>query len=214
VDNTGAVTYYDHDQLGSTVGSSSGESTRYWPYGATRSGSVASTAYRFTGQRQDVAGLYFYQSRWYDAGIGRFLQPDPLIPDPGDPQSLNRYAYVCNNPLRYTDPTGHVYCQENPYGDYDSGSCSDPSPVGSGPSTSILRLPTPTRHPTWTPAFRLPLPTTPLRPSVSAASTSTPGSFISVYVGPTATPSPTATLTPTPWPTISVGERINWPDKY
>jgi len=89
------------------VGSSGGESTRYWPYGAARSGSVASTAYRFTGQRQDVAGLYFYRSRWYDAGIGRFLQPDPLIPDPGDPQSLNRYTYVRNNPLKYVDSGGH-----------------------------------------------------------------------------------------------------------
>lgn len=42
------------------------ENTRYWPYGATRSGSMG-TAYRFIGQRQDTAGLYFYQARWYDA---------------------------------------------------------------------------------------------------------------------------------------------------
>jgi len=102
------VTYYYHDQLGSTVGSSANEATRYWPYGATRSGNIG-TAYRFTGQRQDVAGLYFYQSRWYDAAIGRFVQPDPLIPEPGNPQALNRYAYVLNNPLRFTDPTGHAW---------------------------------------------------------------------------------------------------------
>jgi len=105
--SAGPVTYYDHAQLGSTVGSSGGEQTRYWPYGATRSGSVASTAYRFTGQRQDVAGLYFYQSRWYDSAIGRFMQPDLLIPDPGNPQDLNRYSYTRNNPLRYRDPSGH-----------------------------------------------------------------------------------------------------------
>ena|GEM_PF-4011237 len=32
--------------------------------------------------------------------------PDTIVPDPGDPQALNRYSYVLNNPLRYTDPTG------------------------------------------------------------------------------------------------------------
>jgi RHS repeat-associated protein len=107
--SAGPVTYYYHDQLGSTVGSSGGEQTRYWPYGATRSGSLG-TAYQFTGQRREAAlGLYFYQARWYDAVIGRFLSPDTIVPAPGDPQSLNRYAYVLNNPLRYTDPTGHAW---------------------------------------------------------------------------------------------------------
>jgi len=51
--SAGPVTYYYHDQLGSTVGSSGGESTRYWPYGGTRSG-ILSTAYQFTGQRREA----------------------------------------------------------------------------------------------------------------------------------------------------------------
>jgi len=51
--------------------------------------------------------LYFYQARWYDAQIGRFIQPDTIIPEPGNPQALNRYAYTLNNPLKYTDPSGH-----------------------------------------------------------------------------------------------------------
>ena len=38
--------------------------------------------------------------------LGRFIQADSIVPAPGNPQSLNRYAYVYNNPLRYTDPTG------------------------------------------------------------------------------------------------------------
>jgi RHS repeat-associated protein len=108
VGSTGTVTYYYHDHLGSTVASSGGESTRYWPYGATRNGNVG-TAYQFTGQRREAsAGLDFFQSRWYDGAIGRFLQPDPLIPKPGDPQSLNRYSYVENRPLNMVDPTGHT----------------------------------------------------------------------------------------------------------
>ncbi|HEY53273.1 MAG TPA: RHS repeat-associated core domain-containing protein [Caldilineae bacterium] len=51
-------------------------------------------------------GLYFYNSRYYDPVLGRFISPDTIVPEPGNPQSLNRYSYVLNNPLRYTDPTG------------------------------------------------------------------------------------------------------------
>jgi len=52
-------------------------------------------------------GLTFYNARYYDPGLGRFTQPDTLVPNPGDPQSLNRYSYAGNNPLRYVDPSGH-----------------------------------------------------------------------------------------------------------
>ncbi|MGB9873270.1 MAG: RHS repeat-associated core domain-containing protein, partial [Anaerolineae bacterium] len=65
---------------------------------------------RYTGQRWDSAlGLYDYQARFYHPVLGRFLQPDPLVPEPGNPQALNRYAYVRNNPLKYTDPSGHCW---------------------------------------------------------------------------------------------------------
>ena len=46
--------------------------------------------------------------RIYDPTIGRFLQADPVIQDPYNTQSLNRYSYVMNNPLSYTDPTGYA----------------------------------------------------------------------------------------------------------
>jgi hypothetical protein len=39
--------------------------------------------------------------------LGRFTQPDTVLPEPGDPQQLNRFAYARNNPLKYTDPSGH-----------------------------------------------------------------------------------------------------------
>lgn len=44
---------------------------------------------------------------YYDPELGRFIQPDTIIPDLSNPQSYNRYSYVMNNPLRYTDPSGH-----------------------------------------------------------------------------------------------------------
>ncbi len=51
--------------------------------------------------------MYDYRARFYDPALGRFISADPLVPEPGNPQGLNRYAYVTNNPLRYTDPSRH-----------------------------------------------------------------------------------------------------------
>ncbi len=48
--------------------------------------------------------------RVYDPNVGRFLSPDILVQAPDNTQSFNRYAYVFNNPLRYTDPTGYEGC--------------------------------------------------------------------------------------------------------
>jgi RHS repeat-associated protein len=102
------------DHLGSVTvlaqGGSVAGATRYLPYGAIRwESGLWSTDRRFTGQRWEQGlGLYDYRARFYDPTLGRFLQPDPIVPEPGNPQALNRYAYVYNNPLRYTDPSGHV----------------------------------------------------------------------------------------------------------
>ncbi|MEZ4679679.1 MAG: RHS repeat-associated core domain-containing protein [Caldilineaceae bacterium] len=51
--------------------------------------------------------MYYYGARWYDPALGRFVQPDTIVPDPGEAKAFDRYAYVLNNPLRYVDPTGH-----------------------------------------------------------------------------------------------------------
>ncbi len=62
----------------------------------------------FTGQEEiPNVGLINMNGRVYDPTLGRFLSADPNIPSPTDLQSYNRYAYVLNNPLRYTDPTGY-----------------------------------------------------------------------------------------------------------
>ena len=68
-----------------------------------------SPASRFTSQAFDEdTGLCYYESRYYDPELGRFIQPDTIYPDLFDPQMLNRYSYVGNNPISYTDPTGHA----------------------------------------------------------------------------------------------------------
>jgi RHS repeat-associated protein len=54
-----------------------------------------------------LGGLYDYGARHYDAATGRFVSADTIVPDFSNPQSLNRYAYVYNNPLWATDPSGH-----------------------------------------------------------------------------------------------------------
>jgi len=67
------------------------------------------TDYRFTGARQEVGlGIYHMGARWYDPALARWLSADTLVPEPGNPQAFNRYSYVLGNPLRYTDPTGHI----------------------------------------------------------------------------------------------------------
>ncbi len=55
---------------------------------------------RFTGQTLDSAtGLYDYGARYYDPVIARFIQPDTIVPDAGDPQAFNRCSYLYNNPM-------------------------------------------------------------------------------------------------------------------
>ncbi len=63
--------------------------------------------YGYTG-REDIGatGLMHYRARAYDPATGRFLSHDPMMGDQETPQTLNPYAYVQNNPINYTDPSG------------------------------------------------------------------------------------------------------------
>lgn len=64
----------------------------------------------FTGhEHYDLFNLVDMNGRIYDPVIGRFTSPDPYIQDPTNLQSLNRYSYVLNNPLSYTDPSGFFF---------------------------------------------------------------------------------------------------------
>ena len=116
---TGNTLYYLHsDHLGSTsvTTDASGNKVaelRYYPYGQTRySWNTTPTSHRFTGQisDEDSTGLYFFNARYFDPYLNRWLQPDSDVPASQGPQGLNRYAYVNNSPLNYTDPTGHYIC--------------------------------------------------------------------------------------------------------
>ena len=116
-----AVSYLFADHLGSTRVVDTGADTpaqQYTPWGEIVASwaNTLPTEYTYTGQREASATgglrLLDYGARHYAPWLGRFLQPDPLVPEPGNPQSLNRYAYVLNNPLRYTDPSGRAICED------------------------------------------------------------------------------------------------------
>ena len=115
-----ALSYLVQDHLNSTSltlntsGSITGEMV-YSAWGETRYSFGATPTDRlYTGQYEAEAGLYFYNARWYDNQLGRFTQADSIVPGPGNPQSWDRYAYVKNNPVRYSDPTGHYEFENDP----------------------------------------------------------------------------------------------------
>ena len=113
---TAAPSYFHPDHLGSTgvLTNAQGvaeEHNSYRPYGQlhTHTG-TADVAYKYTGQERDPStGLYFYNARYYDPALGRFISPDTIVESPLHPQTLNRYAYAGNNPVLYNDPSGHCF---------------------------------------------------------------------------------------------------------
>jgi len=113
---SGNAFYHHADHLGSCnlITDQNGdmvELIEYTPFGSTsyREGTY-DAAYKFTGQRLDKStGLYFYNARYYDTELGRFISADTFIQATDDPQTLNRYSYCRNNPVVLTDPSGHFF---------------------------------------------------------------------------------------------------------
>ena len=78
---------------------------------------------RYTGKERDAeSGLDDFGPRYYGSSMGRFMSPDDFGGHLEDPQTLNKYAYVGNNPLSRTDPTGHDFWQSC---DKASASCGN-----------------------------------------------------------------------------------------
>lgn len=111
------IIYHHSDHLsGASVDTDSNgailETIDYYPFGSTRLDTQSSywaNDYKYTGKELDSdTGLYYYGARYYDASLGRFISVDPWGGDITDPQSLNKYSYVQNNPLKYVDPEGRV----------------------------------------------------------------------------------------------------------
>lgn len=111
----GRTFYYHGDHLGSTsvVTNDTGglsEKVSYLPYGAVNEHTGSGSTYLFTDQEFDAESeLYYYDARYYDPELARFTQADTVIQDVYNPQNLNEYAYVLNNPVKYIDPSGHGF---------------------------------------------------------------------------------------------------------
>jgi RHS repeat-associated protein len=116
------VYYYFADHLGTaqTITDQQGNlcyDADFYPYGGERTPilDTCDSAYKFTGKERDSeSGLDMFGARYYGSSLGRFMTPDwaakpTAVPYAyfGDPQSLNLYSYVGNNPLKRADPDGH-----------------------------------------------------------------------------------------------------------
>ncbi|MCE3202638.1 RHS repeat domain-containing protein [Paenibacillus sonchi] len=74
-----------------------------------------SNPFKYTGEMYDEeTGLYYLRARYYDPSIGRFLNEDTYEGKIDNPLSLNLYTYVENNPLNFTDPSGHYKNSDDP----------------------------------------------------------------------------------------------------
>jgi RHS repeat-associated protein len=104
----GSLKFYHPDHLGSSTVVTDQQQVvvrraAYLPYGGDRgvAGGSFTPRYQFNFKEKEATGFYDYGARLYNPATGRWLSPDGSVQD-----GLNRYAYVANNPIRYTDPTG------------------------------------------------------------------------------------------------------------
>ncbi len=145
-----ATRYFHHDYLGSVVAVSDAsgsvvERYSYDSWGKRRNldgsddvaGGLKSTAVDrgYTEHEElDNLGLVHMNARLYDPAVGQFVSADTMVPHPDSTQGFNRYAYVNNNPLVFTDPSGHedrydlTYWRDGP----SHGIAYNTGPNGSG----------------------------------------------------------------------------------
>lgn len=112
-----STTYFRHeDRLGSAtvltgVNQAIYDSMEFLPFGEQTGGDTGTT-HKFTGKERDTeSGLDNFGARYDASSLGRFMTTDPVVITTErlmNPQQLNLYAYVANNPLRFIDPTGEI----------------------------------------------------------------------------------------------------------
>lgn len=140
---SGEIDYLFADHLGSARFTSNSTGTQllddqdFLPYGSIASGSSSSgNNYKFTGKERDQeSGNDYFEARYYSSAMARFLIPDwsaKVEPVPyaklDNPQSLNLYTYVLNNPLSNIDADGHA-CS-GALGNTGSGFCTRATEYG------------------------------------------------------------------------------------
>ena len=128
VANLGPIYYYYGDHLGTARVITDGGGTKcydadYFPWGGEQHVYVNSCAqnYKFTGKERDPdTGSDYFGARWYRNTMARFYSPDwSAVPEAvpyavlTDPQTLNLYSYVRNNPLAKIDENGHKGCTKD-----------------------------------------------------------------------------------------------------
>ncbi len=112
--SSGTPTYAHPDQLSARVftdstGTKIGE-RGHLPFGEVRYDTLAADKWKFTSyERDSESGLDYAMFRFDSTRLGRFMTPDPLGGYATNPQSLNRYSYVQNDPVNSVDPLG-LYC--------------------------------------------------------------------------------------------------------
>jgi RHS repeat-associated protein len=125
--SSGAVHYYFSDHLGThavvenATGTACEQDIDYYPYGGVEEDYCSTPVaqhYKFIGKERDTeTGLDDFVARYDTSNLGRFMTPDwaekpTAVPYAhfGNPQSLNLYSYVENNPTTFGDPDGHGAC--------------------------------------------------------------------------------------------------------
>jgi len=118
----GTAAYYHYDSRGSTIALSDGSGAltdkyAYDPFGkvANIEGST-SNPFKYMGRyglMDEGNGLTYIRARYYAPELGRFITKDPLTGKDRDSQSLNRYVYAVNNPVRLVDVSGFSALESN-----------------------------------------------------------------------------------------------------